>query len=260
MSTNKPEALTAPEDWNSFYDSRELRKTRIPSYVKFILDEDIWSNTPGKIFELGCGASPLLAKSAILGWEIAGIDFNKKAIELLRTFLTKEGLQTGILIHGNILTYDCRLLENKYDVLISSGFLEHFKSPSDVLRKWSQVLKQKGKVISFVPNLVSFNAKLLKIYDIDLYNKHIVILPHQLDRIHLDAGLSVKKSAIYTGGYDALMLIPWAKIREKINSLIVFKLLQYFSFHIVAKCLELLLPYNNAKIWNPIIYGVYEKP
>ena len=103
---------------------------------------------------------------------------------------------------------------------------------------------------------MSLNAKLLRKYDFQLWQKHIIINPIQLDEIHLNAGLQIKRSAIYTGGYDLDMLIPWNKIGEK-YPLFVLKFLRYLGTFIAYNAK--LFFKDNHKLINPVIYGVYEK-
>jgi len=256
MHNKKSDGFTNPQDWNSYYGKEHLERSNIPTYMIFILNKEVWCYKPGKLFELGCGSSLYLAKSALSGWEVSGIDFNKKAIESLKNYLQNKGVKFGHLIFKDVFDYDCTLLANKYDFLVSFGFLEHFRNPENILRRWCVILKPGGRVISVIPNLMSLNAKLLKRYNFQLWRKHIIITPLQFDRMHLDAGLRIIRPAIYTGGYDLDMLIPWNKIREK-YPLFILKLLRYFGTFI-AYYFKIFFK-DNHRLINPIIYGVYEK-
>lgn len=256
MHSKKSDGLTNFQDWNNYYGEDYFENKYIPTHMIPILNKEIWCYEPGKLFELGCGSSLYLVKSALKGWEVSGIDFNKKAIEALKNYLQSKGVKMRQLIFNDVFDYDCTSLANKYDFLVSFGFLEHFRNPEDILRKWCVILKPGGKVISVIPNLMSLNAKLLRRYDFKLWQKHITITPVQLDKIHLNAGLWIKKPAIYAGSYDLDMLIPWNKIGEKCP-LFVLKLLRY-SGTFIAYCLKSFFK-DNYRLINPVIYGVYEK-
>lgn len=254
---NKRNGLTIPQDWNEYYGSNtlaRLEKFNLPYYLLEIMNNEVFSKKIGKIFELGCGASQLLVEASSYDWEVSGIDFNNKSIDILEYFLEREERKIGEFICDDIFDYDCSPLADKYDIIISSGFLEHFNNPEDIIKKWRVILKPGGRIISMIPNLLSTNAKLLKKYDNKIWDIHVVYDPEQLDEMHINAGLKIHKSATYCGGYDVNMLIPWDKIKEN-NSLYVFKLLKYFGSFIGY--FANVLCKNDSKRVNPIIYGVY---
>jgi SAM-dependent methyltransferase len=230
----------------------------MPRQFVSILKREIWDLEPGEIFELGCGSSQVLTKSAFLGWRVSGIDFHKESKELMEFFFTEKNLKIGELICGDIFDYDCTLLANKYDILFSSGFLEHFNSPEYILQKWSIILKSKGKVISIVPNLNSLNGKFMKKLAYEWWGQHIVFTPYQLDKVHLNSGLKIIKPAIYAGGFDLNSHIPWGGIKPMIP-LIIFKFIRYFVSFVISPFLNVFFR-TDHKLINPIIIGIYEKP
>ena len=249
--------LTVPQDWDEYYGVNalaRLEKFHLPNYINEIIDNEIFKKTPGKIFELGCGASQLLVKISEHDWEISGIDFNKKAIESLGYYCKKNNRKHGKFICSEIFDYDCSQLAGEYDIIISSGFLEHFHNPENIIKKWKVILKPGGRIISMIPNLLSINARLLKKYDRKTWDIHVVYDAEQLDQVHVNAGMKIQKPAHYTGGYDVNMLIPWEKIKGQ-HSLYVYKLLRYIA-SLAGSPLNMVYK-NDSILVNPLIYGVY---
>ncbi len=256
---NELNSLTVSDDWESFYNGRALSEDfPIKAVVMNIMNKYAnWSTKPGKIFELGCGASRILTKSGFLSWEISGIDFNETSNTILKKFAKVNAFKVGQIIDADVLNYDCTKLENIFDIIFSASFLCHFKKPSEILSKWSSVLKPGGKVISFIPNLSTVNGNLMKKYDLELWKKHNVFLPAHIDQMHVDAGLKIVEKAKYDGKYYVDFYIPWDKIKAQISSRIVYKMFRYFAFFI-EKFVR-TFSFINKRQSSPFIIGVYEK-
>lgn len=259
MNKTKPVRLTSITDWDSYHRTH-LEHIKVNRWAIPILNEYLWAQDPGKYFELGCGSSPFMIKSALLGWKVSGIDFHLESIKELSNFFRNKKCKccVGSLIHGDVLRYDCRSLHNKFDVLFSAGFLEHFSNSDIILEKWSLLLKPKGKIITIVPNLSSVNGMLMKSLAYKDWDRHIVFSPEKLDEIHSKAGLKILVPASYTGGYAIDYLIPWKEIEKKIPSFVLFKFTRYLCFFLVNPVLRIFFRTNN-KFVNPVIYGIYEK-
>ena len=246
-------SLTNVQDWNTYYYGRDLKKLAM---LKSPIDTFI-CGTKGKIFELGCGGSPNLARSALFGWDVGGIDFNSNGIELIKTYLSSTSVATE-LISNDIFSCDLDVVKEKYDLLISMGFLEHFKNPQQILIKWKHIVKDDGKIFTLIPNLYSVNACLMKKFDQELWLQHVCYTPFEMDEFHKAAGLVPLVAAHYSGRYDLHMLIPWDKICRKINNRTIFKTVKYFSSYVVENVLKLISDRNN-KYFNSFITGVYQR-
>ncbi len=251
----KSTSLTKPDDWKGYYRGRP-NPSKIPRYLEKILSDEVWSRPPGNVFELGCGLSAFLIESAILGWRVSGIDFNSLAIIQLKDFFSTRGLKYQKLICEDLLSARIDNIDANHDLLISFGVLEHFKHPETVLNKWKRTLKRGGRVLSFVPNLYSINASLLRRYDYGSWIKHIPISPEGLDEIHVKAGLKVIRKGVYSGPFDLNMLIPWGKLNDR-WPLAFVRLLRYIGTAVSA--LSSLINTNlHSKLLSPIIWGLYE--
>jgi 2-polyprenyl-3-methyl-5-hydroxy-6-metoxy-1,4-benzoquinol methylase len=97
------------------------------------------------LLEIGCGNGRFLK---LLGPKypgilLSGLDSSYTGIE------TCQSLLTGDFICADILNYSTH---TKYDIVMCFNTLEHFQSPSDVLRKIKELTCRDGQIILTVPN------------------------------------------------------------------------------------------------------------
>lgn len=256
---NTTSALTKQEDWEKYHSSRQIASLEAaaqrPSTVPMV--EEYLNNRSGGIFELGCGGSGAIARSAELGWKVGGIDFNAAALDYLKDYLSNNQHPTEDILLGDIYDFDCNRLKQKYDLLASFGFFEHFKDPTSILKKWKTVIKDDGLVLCVIPNLFSINAYFMKKFDRDFWNQHIPYTPEQIDQFHIDAGLVPLEKARYIGSYSSHMLIPWNKIAKLVGNKPLFKFLKKLTKLLIQKPLN-LFPSRNMRRLNSYIVGIYQ--
>lgn len=253
-------SLTSESDWELYYGSRGVGSLKTaaeqPSRIPFL--EEYLGTHPGKIFELGGGGSPVLARSAALGWAVGAIDFNIGALDLTKNFVEENNLSSTEFVYGDATTYDCSVLPSDYDLIYSGGFLEHFENPTAILLNWKALLKTNGLVISVIPNLQMFNALAMRVFDNAYWRQHVAYTPEQIDNIHQSAGLVPVRPAVYAGRYDMFMLTPWGKIEAALRLPIVSKIL----LKLAKFCLDYplkRLPDHGYKYFSSYIVGVYCK-
>lgn len=56
-------------------------------------------------------------------------------------------------------------LANKYDLVFSLGFIEHFADTEDVIRRHWELVKPHGKLIIGIPNFLGLNGKYQQLFD-----------------------------------------------------------------------------------------------
>jgi len=103
------------------------------------------------VLELGCGGSPFfsyLQKNLPEG-NIIGMDRSLNALYLLKT-THKTSYETN-LVCGDIFKNPIR--ENRFDIVCSFGFIEHFRNPKMVLEVHKKLLKPGGIIVCLIPNL-----------------------------------------------------------------------------------------------------------
>jgi SAM-dependent methyltransferase len=125
---------------------RALRAT----FKRFIQQLKRRGMTGGHLLEIGCGYGFLLANAAPYFTSVTGTDFNQEALHRLQ--------QSGYLtIHGGINDIP---QENRYDLIIATGVIEHIYHPQPFVQKLAQHLTPYGWIILATPPMNSFWFKL----------------------------------------------------------------------------------------------------
>jgi len=250
--------VSTKETWDQYYSEKVISDASLEYFRPLFKYMNTAKLESGDLFELGCGCSGFLALGAKCGWRVGGIDYCSEGIDLIKRYLKDSGYSAGTFYDADLFTFDWSLIRESIDVIVSFGFLEHFTNSDEVLTKACIALRPGGTVISQIPNLFSFNAKLLRRFDRNLWDQHVPYTKEQFDEIHKKAGLQVLTPAHYGGGYDQFMLIPWTKIQDRLPR-ILFKILRYMTSFILQPLMR-LLPKTGSRIYCASIIGVYRKP
>ncbi len=253
-------ALTTRADWSDYHLGLSCDELARRANYPTIFDDLVAARAPGHMFELGCGGSAVLARFAQRGWRVGGIDFSAESIAVLQGYLKRAGLDAGSrFIVGDVFDADSAPASGSADLMLSAGFLEHFADPAPILAKWSEVLKPGGLVLSAVPNLVSLNARLLERHDPKSWRQHVPFDAAQIDAMHKRAGLEIVQPAHYAGRYDIHMLIPWARIADKLAAPGLYRLIKLATFYGIGEPLRRLFK-QPGRVLAPYILGVYARP
>lgn len=62
--------------------------------------------------------------------------------------------------------------EKKYDVVFSSGFIEHFKDTRDVIARHVDLLSENGHLLVLIPNFLGLNGKIQQRFDKENLDAH----------------------------------------------------------------------------------------
>ncbi|TMQ60621.1 MAG: class I SAM-dependent methyltransferase [Candidatus Eisenbacteria bacterium] len=127
--------------------------------VKFGYLRPIIPRSGGSALEVGCGSARLLGMLARLGWKTTGIDFARSALDLAQDRFRAEALDSAWV------RSDCRRLpfaDGSYDLVTSTGLLEHFGDPTPVVSEMLRVLRSGGV---FYSDIVPRKFSLLRALD-----------------------------------------------------------------------------------------------
>ena len=199
-----------------------------------------------KILEIGCARAKWLIHFAKeFGYEVYGIDYSERGVEIARENLSMAGVKGTILCEDALQT---SFGEESFDVVYSMGLIEHFENPAEIIDVHIKLLKRGGKLIITIPN---FNGSLYFTLSKILGRKKKLLETHNLsimDKKRLNEFLQNKGVKIlsldYFGPIDLNMVYgdikfkPMLYLMQVINQIVGYSTfflpkLRYFSPHLV---------------------------
>ena len=110
--------------------------------------------------------------------EVAILDFHIDRI-VVRGFEKVNGLPEGTIrcIESDFFTYNPK---EKYDVVFSSGFIEHFEDTEDAIRRHVELLSNQGQLLILIPNFLGLNGSIQRRFDkanLDSHNLKSMEIP-----------------------------------------------------------------------------------
>jgi 2-polyprenyl-3-methyl-5-hydroxy-6-metoxy-1,4-benzoquinol methylase len=131
---------------------------------------------PGmRYLELGCAPGKLLAWVAhALKAEVSGLDYSERGIEWSRRLFQTLGLHADLRCED---VWASTFEPGSFDVVFSSGLIEHFKDPRGIVRVHVSLLKRGGRALIVVPNYGGLYGKLQGWFDpanLELHNLAIM--------------------------------------------------------------------------------------
>lgn len=100
--------------------------------------------------------------------------------EIVRNFEKINDLPEGTIqcIDNDFFAFSS---EKKYDVVFSSGFIEHFEDTRDAIARHIDLLSEKGQLLIIIPNFLGLNGKLQRRFDrenLDSHNLQSMKIPY----------------------------------------------------------------------------------
>jgi SAM-dependent methyltransferase len=91
--------------------------------------------------------------------------------EIVRNFEKINDLPEGTIqcIDNDFFAFSS---EKKYDVVFSSGFIEHFEDTRDAIARHIDLLSEKGQLLIIIPNFLGLNGKLQRRFDRENLDSH----------------------------------------------------------------------------------------
>ncbi|HEY3403257.1 MAG TPA: class I SAM-dependent methyltransferase [Ohtaekwangia sp.] len=98
---------------------------------------------PGKALDLGCGAGVFSVYMAKAGYQVTGLDFIPKALELAESLGRKNNVKVN-WVHADLLSWNP---ETKFDIILDSGCLHTISDKTKFKEKIMQWLASDGDFI-----------------------------------------------------------------------------------------------------------------
>lgn len=110
--------------------------------------------------EIGCAPGSIMVNFAKnFRYRVSGIDYSSG--EVVRNTLKRHKIMDYDLIEQDFLDFET---VQKFDVVASFGFVEHFEDYNYVIAKQASLVKQDGFLIVQVPNIRYFNYLLFRLF------------------------------------------------------------------------------------------------
>ncbi len=111
------------------------------------------AETPGRVLDVGCGAGAYLEVWQNLGWEVEGVEPNRRVA-------AAAAARLGAKVHVGLIE-DLHLEAGRFDLVTMCHSLEHVRSPRTVLRLLRSLLAPHGRLLLMVPNFAAWESRLL---------------------------------------------------------------------------------------------------
>lgn len=105
-----------------------------------------YSNTPGKLLEIGFGNGSFLKLAHEEGWKVYGAELSASLVNSAREELRLPNIELGTIEE---LNYP----EGFFDVVAGFNFIEHVPDPKGTLEGLRRILKPSGLVVLMCPNI-----------------------------------------------------------------------------------------------------------
>lgn len=162
------------------------------------------AGSPSSLLEIGAARSqwlPYFANEFDLS--VTGLDYSPTGCMQARRILERAGVP-GTVVEADLFSPPTHLL-NAFDVVVSFGVVEHFKSTSSCLAAMSRFLIPGGMMITEIPNLAGVGGMLQRALCPDILSVHEILTARDLRLAHLDAGLQVDSCGyLINGGFSNL--------------------------------------------------------
>ena len=226
--------LTDENYWNDGYSGQQFGEAKEGALIDF-LQTHLNSVTHATCLEIGSFPGSYIPAIGRKGYQLNGIDFNKRNEDDLPKWLNSLGLKIGEFQSGDFFEF-IKKHNTRYDLVCSFGFIEHFENYKEVIQSHIDLLKPSGKIIITTPNFRGWMQYLPhKIFDNENLKKHNLksMNPDEWRKILESNGFEVKFYGWF-GKYEF-----WVDLNQKRSKLQLFMLKNVnrfiFNFNKIVK-------------------------
>ncbi len=140
-------------NWDNFWKKNPTDKQKSISWSKrrILCVIEPYTEKGKRILDAGCGSGFFSKYFLDQGLQVVSLDYSDQALELTRR-MTEGAVR---VIKHDLLSQDVsKTVGEKFDIIFSDGLLEHFafQEQCQMLKNFSSLLKDKGILLTFVPN------------------------------------------------------------------------------------------------------------
>ncbi|MBK8824178.1 MAG: class I SAM-dependent methyltransferase [Anaerolineales bacterium] len=104
------------------------------------LFEFIQSHPAGRAIDLGCGTGTNIITLAKTGWQVTGIDFAARAIQIAKRKFKQQNLQAQLLV-GDVTNFK---VNSQFDLVLDIGCFHGIENKADYLTQLDKILAPNG--------------------------------------------------------------------------------------------------------------------
>lgn len=223
--------LTSEFDWEQYWSKHNIQK------INRIIFDDLFKkyfeiNSNLKCIEVGCVPGNYLAfLHKNFGYKIYGIDYLRGMEEIIKKNFELNNVTNYHIYNTDFTKFQ---IEDKFDIVLSVGFIEHFKNYEEIIKKHISLLNKNGILFIATPNLKYGQYLLHRLLDNKNLKKHNLeaMNPKKIKEILEKNNLKI----LYSGYYKSFKF--WVENIEKRNFLIkkiiilIILIGQYFFKHV----------------------------
>lgn len=170
------------EHWDSVHKTRSQNFIKKLPFLQWLQSYDFFNickkyiKNYKNVFEIGCAPGNFLINFAQkFNLEANGIEYSDEWIKKTQENFKKNNIEANIIYWD---FFDEKFLNSnkeKYDIVYSLGFIEHFDHPETVIDRHFSLAKQWGLIIICIPNIAYINKaltpkKILNIHNLSIMN------------------------------------------------------------------------------------------
>jgi 2-polyprenyl-3-methyl-5-hydroxy-6-metoxy-1,4-benzoquinol methylase len=196
------------------------------------------------LIEVGCANSAWLPYfNSEYGFSVTGLDYSELGCAQAKAVLESAGVE-GEVVHADMFNPPERL-SSHFDVVVSSGLIEHFSETSTAVKALGTFLKPGGMMITVIPNMLGIAGLCNKWFNPKGYAVHVPMNLKQLREAHEAAGLEI---------LEARYLFFWnmgvTNVENWKGTPIYYLLFGTFHFsNAVVWSIESVLPMKPNRFW-----------
>ncbi len=241
------EQLTTNNYWTKHWENSPYRLVNLNSHFDFELfqvfskiKESLDKGDNIHVLEVGCGNStwlPFLRKT--FGWEITGLDYNELGVSRSKKILEEMGVD-GMIFQRDLFENNIDLA-NKFDLVYSGGFVEHFDDLEKVILNLKKFIKPNGYILTTIPNLFNYSIIIEKIIGRKILSAHKFINLEALVNSHEVNGFETIDSGYV--GFGGILVPDKYNLLSKVLMFIGSKC--FGLIRMTIKVLKFDLPINK---------------
>jgi SAM-dependent methyltransferase len=126
------------------------------------------------IMEVGCAPGGILVQfHRLFGYEPFGVEYSPVGFAQTQSLFKQHGLDPAHVLEPDF--FDASFHERyreRFDVILSQGFIEHFEEPRKAVGLHVNLLRKGGYLVCSIPNLKSFSYPFLAVLGRDVLRSH----------------------------------------------------------------------------------------